>query len=181
MQLRKLVHLSGAVFPAIAWFSPFLAIMAITAGVVAFIAMEAIKHSPAAAWTSLLYRDGENDGIAYEPLLYLLSIASLLVVSVFFLPPACYAAIVVLTIGDGVAGMVGKAVGKHRLPGSNKTLEGTAAGLIAASAAGFLFAGPLAIAGAAAGMAVEAYARRFENVSVAASAFIVMAVLTLLF
>lgn len=180
MQLRKLVHLSGAVLPAIAWFSPFLAIVAIAAGIVAFIAVEAIKHGPASAWTSMLYRDGEKHGIAYEPLLYLLSIASLLVVSVFFLLPACYAAIVVLTIGDGIAGLVGKAVGKHKLPGSNKTLEGTAASFIAASAVGFLFAGPLAIAGAASGMAIEAYARRFENVSVAASSFIAMAILSLL-
>ncbi len=180
MQLRKLVHLSGAAFALLAWFNPYLAITGIAAGIAAFLALEAIKHSPAAAWSSLLYRDGERSGIAYEPLLYLLSIASLLLISLFFQPSACYAAIVVLTVGDSIAGIAGRALGKHGVPGSKKTWEGTLAGFIAASAVGFLFAGPLALAGAAAGMAAEAYAHRLENLSVALAAFLAMAILSLL-
>jgi dolichol kinase len=152
MQIRKLVHLSGAVFPVIAWFSPYLAVVGIAAGIVAFFALEAFKYGAGAPWMSLLYRDGERAGIANEPLLYLVSIASLLLISLFFLPSACYAAIVVLAVGDGIAGVVGKAFGKHKVPYGKKTWEGTAA-----------------------------YARRFENISVAASSFIVMAILTLFF
>ncbi len=181
MQLRKLVHLSGAGFALLAWFNPYLAMAGIAAGVVAFLALEAGKHRMSVPWLSTLYRDGERSGIAREPLLYLLSIASLLLISLFFLPSACYAAIVVLTVGDSIAGIAGRAFGKHGLPGSKKTLEGTLAGFIAASAVGFLFAGPLALAGAAAGMAAEAYAHRLENLSVALAAFLAMAVLSLLF
>ena len=179
MYLRKLVHLSGAAFALVASFNPYVAVAGFAAGLLAFAALEAVKK-PGAPWPPALYRDGERDGIASEPLLYLLSIAALLVISLFFLPAACYAAIVVLAVGDGVAGLVGGALGKHRLPYGRKTWEGTAAGFIAAAAAGFLFAGPLAIAGAAAGMAVEAYAHGFENLSIALAAFLAMAAVSLI-
>lgn len=180
MQLRKLVHLSGAAFAFIALFSPYLALVAVGAGIAAFLALEGVKGGIHVPLLSSLYRDGERAGIAYEPLFYLASIASLLLISLSYFPPACDAAIIVLTVGDGLASMVGRAFGKYRLPHSEKTLEGTLSGFAVAAAVGFIFAGPVAVAGAAAGMAVEAYAPRFENVSVAASALLVMVILSLL-
>jgi dolichol kinase len=180
MYLRKLVHLSGAAFAIIAWFSPVIAAMGIATGLIVFFTLEAVKLAGAAPWLWSLYREDERAGIAYEPLSYLVAIGSLLLISLFFLPSACYAAIVVLTLGDGIAGLLGRAVGKHPLPYSKKTWEGTAAGFVLAAAAGFLFAGPLAIAGAAAGMAAEAYSRRLENISVALAAFLAMAALSLI-
>jgi len=180
MYLRKLVHLSGAAFAFIAWLSPHLAVLGIVAGIVAFFVLEEVKHWAGAPWLSSLYRDGERAGIAYEPLLYFVSIASLLLTSLFYLPSACYAAIIVLTVGDSVAGLVGRPLGKHKLPYGKKTWEGTAAGFVAATAIGFLFAGPLAIAGAAAGMAAEAYTHRLENLSIALAAFLAMAILILI-
>jgi dolichol kinase len=180
MYLRKLVHLSGAAFVLIAWFSPILASLGIAAGLIAFFTLEAVKLGAGVPWLWSLYREDERAGIAYEPLLYLASIALLLLVSLFFLPSACYAAIIVLTVGDGVAGLAGRLPGKHKLPYCTKTWEGTVAGFVLAAAAGFLIAGPVAVAGAAAGMAAEAYTRRFENLSVALAAFLAMAILSLI-
>lgn len=178
MYLRKLVHLSGAAFAFIAWLNPYLAVIGITAGLIAFFVLEALKHGINIPLLPSLYRDGERSAIAYEPLIYLASIASLLLISLFFLPQACYTAIIVLTLGDGVAGIVGRALGKHKLPHSEKSWEGSLAGLAVAATVGIFFAGPLAIAGAAAGMAAEAYSQRLENLSVALSAFLAMAILT---
>ena len=180
LQLRKLVHVSGAAFAFIAWFNPYVAVAGIAAGIVAFFGLEASRTRIKLPLLSSLYRDSELAGHAYEPLLYLISIAALLVLSLFFMPSACYAAIIILTIGDGVAGIVGRAFGKQKLPHSNKTWLGSLSGLALAALLGFIFIGPLAIAGAVAGMAVEGYSHRLENFSVAASAFLAMAILSIL-
>jgi dolichol kinase len=114
--LRKIVHLSGAAFAFIAWLNPLLATMGIAAGLTVFFTLEAVKLGAGVPWLWSLYREDERAGIAYEPLLYLVSIALLLVVSLFFLPSACYAAIVVLAVGDGVAGIAGGAIRRGRAP-----------------------------------------------------------------
>ncbi len=180
LQLRKLVHVSGAAFAFMALFDPYLAVACIAAGIIAFFGLEASRQRIKLPLLPSLYRDSELAGRAYEPLLYLLSIALLLMLSLVFMPSACYAAIIVLTIGDGVAGIVGRAFGKRKLPHSDKTWLGSLSGLAMAAMLGFIFIGPLAIAGAVAGMAVEGYSHRLENFSVAASAFLVMAILSLL-
>ncbi|HTY91587.1 MAG TPA: phosphatidate cytidylyltransferase [Methanocella sp.] len=177
---RKLVHISGAAFAFIGLYDRALSLGIALAGIIAFFILEAARRRIDLPFLSALYRDSEKKSIASEPLLYLLCIATLLAVSLAFDPPACLAAIVVLTIGDGIAGIAGRAVGRHRLPNSQKTWEGSLSGFIAASAIGFLFAGPLAIAGAAAGMAAEAYSGRLENLSVAAISFLAMAILSAL-
>jgi len=92
---------------------------------------------------------------------------------------ACYAAIIVLTIGDGMAAVAGKSFGKRKLPYSEKTWIGSLTGFALAASFGFIIAGPLAIAGAAAGMAVEGYSHRLENLLIASSAFLAMAILSL--
>jgi dolichol kinase len=177
---RKLVHLSGTAFPLIAALNPYLALAGISMAIIAFFSMEILKGRVNIPLASSLYREQERPGPAGEPLLYLISIASLLAISLFFMPMACYAAIIVLTLGDGVAGPIGKAFGRRKLPGSRKTWAGSLAGFTLAAAAGFIFAGPAVIAGAAAGMAVEGYAPRLENLLVPAAAFLTMAILSLL-
>ncbi len=178
---RKLVHISGAAFAFFALFSRPLSLLLALASILAFFTLEALRRRADLPIISALYRDSEKRGIASEPLLYLLCIATLLAASLVFDPGVCLATIVVLTVGDGIAGIVGRALGKHRLPQSKKTWEGSLSGFIAASAVGYIFAGPLAIAGAAAGMAAEAYSRRLENFWVAAASFLTMAILSLLF
>lgn len=180
IHLRKLVHVSGVAFAFIALCSPYLALAGIIVCLLAFFLIETVKPLIGRELLPIVYRDDELTGRAYEPLFYLISISILLIVSLYTMRSVCYVAIVVLTAGDGTAGIVGRALGKHRLPGSEKTWEGSIAGLAMAAALGFMFAGPPAIVGAAAGMAAEAYARRLENLSVVAAAFLAMAILYLL-
>jgi dolichol kinase len=176
--LRKLVHMGGAAFAFLALYDARLSLIILLTGVAVFLLMERFKAYLGPPVQSL-YKDDELWKGASEPLWYLVSIAALLLISLFALPGICYASIIVLTVGDGVAGVVGPILGKHKLPGSKKSWEGSLAGFIAAAAVGFIFAGPLAIAGAAAGMAVEAYSVRFENLAVVAASFVAMAILSL--
>lgn len=178
---RKLVHISGAAFAFFALYSQALSLLIVLAGIIVFFILEALRRFTDLPFLSMLYRDSERKSIAAEPLLYLLCIAVLLAISMVFDPYVCLAAVIVLTLGDGAAGIVGRAIGKHQLPHSKKTWEGSLAGFIAASAVGFLFVGPLAVAGTAAGMAAEAYSERLENLAVAAASFSAMAILSLLF
>jgi len=161
-------------------FSRPLSLLIVLAGIVVFFALEAMRRRMDLPLVSVLYRDSEKKSIAVEPLLYLSCIAALLAMSMALDPGVCLAAIIVITLGDGLAGIAGRAVGKHPLPQSKKTWEGSVAGFIAASAVGYIFAGPSAIAGGGAGMAAEAYSRRLENLSVAAASFLSMAILSLL-
>jgi dolichol kinase len=119
--------------------------------------------------------------VAYEPLAYLLSIVALLALALVFMPLACYVAIVVMTVGDGFAALVGRWLHGPRLPYSRKTWYGSIAGFIIAGAAGFLFAGPMAFAGAAGGMIAEAYAGKYDNAITATVALIYAALFAYLF
>jgi len=96
-----------------------------------------------------LYRERELGTVAYDPLAYLLSIIALLALSLVFMPEACYVAIVVMTVGDGFAALAGRHLHGPRLPHSHKTWYGSLVGFVLAAAAGYLVAGPMAIAGAA--------------------------------
>jgi len=65
----------------------------------------------------------EKKSFIYAPLFFILSIFILLI---FFDKTPAYVGIIALTLGDGLAGIVGKAVGKMRIPyNKNKTLEGS--------------------------------------------------------
>jgi dolichol kinase len=179
VSLRKLVHISGAAFAFIAALNPSVALAGITVGIIVFFSFELLKRRVKIPLAYYLYRENERQGAAVEPALYLISIASLLIASLFFMPSACYAAIIVLTLGDGVAAIAGKSFGKRRLPYSEKTWIGSVTGFALAAFLGFIVAGPVAIAGAATGMAVEGYSHRLENLLIASSAFLAMAILSL--
>lgn len=171
-QLRKLVHIGGALFVPVALFSPYLAVGLAILGIIAFALLELIKLKLDPATMRLLYRKGEMGGFAVEPMAYLVSIASLLSVSLFFMPKVCYVAILTLTIGDGLATIAGKYLGGPRLPRCEKTWSGTLSGFAASAAAGFLVAGPVAIVGAAGGMIAEAYVGRSDNFAISIAAFL---------
>lgn len=170
--LRKLVHIGGVLFVPLAIYDKYLALGMVVLGIVAFFFLEFIKRKLDPKYAKLLYREGEFSGTAIEPLIYLLSIASLLGISLVFVPKACYVAIIVLTVGDGVATIAGKAIGGPKLPRSEKTWSGLLAGLLLSVAAGYLVAGPAAIAGAVGGMVVEAYSGRKDNCTTVLAAFL---------
>ena len=97
------------------------------------------------------------------------------------MPIACYVAIIVMTVGDGFASIVGRSLHGPRLPYSLKTWYGSLAGIIIAGSIGYLFAGPMAIAGAIGGMIAEAYAGKYDNAVTAAAALICAVLFACLF
>jgi Dolichol kinase len=178
---RKLVHIGGALFVPLALYNQYLALVLAVLGTTLFIIFEQLKGRIAPGFFRHLYRDRELGGVAYEPLAYLLSIVALLALSLVFMPLACYVAIIVMTIGDGIASLVGQAMQGPKLPRSHKTWAGSLAGAIVAGVVGYLFAGPVAIVGAAGGMATEAYAGKYDNALVAAVALVCTALAATLF
>jgi dolichol kinase len=175
---RKIVHLSGAVFAFTALYSPYLSIAGICAGLILFLCLEKLKPFINPALLTVVYRDGEIKKSALEPLMYLVSILFLLIISLYIAPEVCYASIIVLAVGDGAASVIGKLFGRHRLPLSDKTWEGSISGFLLSVIAGYLFIGPLILVGSFFGMLTEAYAGKHENVFIAASAFISMLIAT---
>ncbi|MCD1294826.1 hypothetical protein CUJ83_07415 [Methanocella sp. CWC-04] len=174
---RKLVHISGTAFVFIALYSAYISIALISLGLAVFIALELAKRYVKKEYLSILYRDGEMKGCAFEPFLYLVSIAGLLVISLYYAPEVCYASIIVLTLGDGVASTMGKKFGRRKLPYTKKTLAGTVSGIIVSSAVGYFFVGPLIFIGSIAGMITEAYAGKLENLWIPVAAFLSMALI----
>ena len=156
----------------LAFFNQYVALAAAVLGTLLFIVLERQKRRIMPGFLRYFYRDHELGTVAYEPLAYLLSIVALLALSIVFMPEACYVAIVVMTVGDGLAALIGRRLRGPKLPYSRKTLYGSLAGFILAAAAGYLFAGPVAIAGSAGGMVAEAYAGKYDNAITAAVALV---------
>jgi dolichol kinase len=179
--LRKLVHIGGALFVPLALYNQYLALALAVLATLVFIVFERQKRRFVPGFFRHLYRERELGTVAYEPLTYLLSIMALLALSLVFLPFACYVAIIVMTVGDGIAALVGRAMHGRNLPYSRKTWYGSFAGLIIAGAVGYSFAGPMAIAGAIGGMIAEAYGGKYDNAVTAATALIFAALFAYLF
>jgi dolichol kinase len=108
----------------------------------------------------------------------------IILVSAFFPPRVACAAMVVLALGDGVAGLVGRAAGKHVLrTREHKSIEGSLAGF-AASFTGCLFLVPteLAFVGALVGMTSEVFLTSLDdNLTVPLSSALAIAVTKTLF
>lgn len=172
ISLRKLAHIGGALFVPLALYNQYLALAAAILCLIFFIFLEHLKKKFIPKFLRLLYRDQELGYMALEPLSYFLSIIALLALANVLMPAACYVAIIVMTVGDGFASVIGKSVSSPGLPYSRKTYAGTISGFIMAAALGYMVAGPPAIAGAAAGMIVEAYAGDHDNALVAAAALL---------
>ena len=176
-RLRKVVHIGGIVVPIIAAvFGKSYAIGMVSYFMLMFLFIELLKTKVQipVAFRSL-WRDNELKGFAIDPFLYFISIISLLLLSFHFDDGICYASIVVLTIGDGLSTVVG-VQGKRYFKNSNKTIEGSVAGIMAAAVVGFPFVGALAFVGSVAGMLAEVMSKRFDNVTVPVSAFVSMVV-----
>lgn len=175
LPLRKSVHISGALFPFIAVLADrTLAIQLLIACILLFLIVELVRprtQHPQIVRT--LWCGEESKTIAIDPLLYLLSILSLLVLASWVDEGICYASIIVLTLGDGFSTIVG-VHGKICLWGSSKTIEGTVAGILAAALVGIYFAGFLAVVGSAVGMIAEARSSQYDNITVPVAALLSM-------
>jgi dolichol kinase len=101
-----------------------------------------------------------------EPLYFAAGILAALLI---FPAPFNYAAIAVVTLGDGFASVIGRLYGRNKIPYSGrKTVEGTAAGLAFAFAGCLIFVSPtMALIAASIGMITELLQLRVsDNLSI---------------
>lgn len=179
MQLRKIIHISGVLIPAVAALigkSETMALLLL--GFAAFLVIEAFKQKISNDILSIVYRENELKDFSIEPLSYFISVLSLLYLSFFIDEKITFAAIAILAAGDGVAGVVGRRYGRHRFSfNRNKSWEGTLSGFIAASLSGFYFAGAVAIAGSIFGMLAGAV-NKHDNIAVPYAALVAMYLVT---
>ncbi|WP_052402926.1 diacylglycerol/polyprenol kinase family protein [Methanococcoides methylutens] len=181
LPLRKVIHISGALFPVIAvYFGKELAVGIVAFLTFLFLGIELIKPKIRSdSLFRILWRKNEYNEFASAPLLYLISILVLLLLSYRLDEGICYASIVVLAVGDGLATIIG-IHGKKCYGNSSKTIEGTAGGLLGAVLCSYPFAGTLAIAGGVAGMYVEARSGSSDNLAVPFAALLGMLIMQFL-
>ncbi|SMH30368.1 diacylglycerol/polyprenol kinase family protein [Methanohalophilus portucalensis] len=175
LPLRKIVHMSGVAVPFIAdIYGREYAALALAGATIIFLIMEAIKPAEKIRYVyGLLWRSREKEVFALDPLFYILSFFVLIGLSYFVDAGICYASMVVLALGDGVAPLIGR-LGRLRLPGSFKTVEGTIGGIILSSIVGFYFVGALAVIGSVAGMVTECSISRHDNLFIPFAALVAM-------
>jgi dolichol kinase len=177
VQFRKVIHISGALIPVFAgdnFLGKSLTVIFLVFGLAVYLFIEAVKPKINPAILSLVYRENEKTGFAVEPLSYIISVLSLLSLSFFIDEKLCFAAIGILAAGDGVAGVIGRKYGRHRLSfNKDKSWEGSLSGLVAAILTGLYYAGPIAIVGATFGMLAGAVSK-YDNMAVPYAALIAM-------
>ncbi len=165
--LRKIIHIGGVLLPFIAYFYGQLpAIGLLVLGLIGLLLLEVIKSKiKHTSFAMSIWKSRELDNFALDPFLYFISALLLLLLSYRIEPELCYVAIVVLSVGDSMAALVGF-FGRIYLRGSSKTLEGTVAGFAASSFVGYWFAGEIAIIGCAAGMITELFCCKYDNFAI---------------
>jgi dolichol kinase len=177
VQFRKVIHISGILIPFLAsenLFGKKLMIALVVLGLVVYLTLEIFKKRVSRERLLLVYRENEIKGFSIEPLSYIVSVLSLLSLSFFIDEKLCYAAIAILAAGDGVAGVIGRRYGRHRLSfNKDKSWEGSLSGFIAAVMTGFYYAGTIAIIGSTFGMLAGAV-NKHDNIAVPYAALIAM-------
>ena len=177
VQFRKLIHISGVLIPFLAGenlFGKKLMIALVVLGLAVYLVLEIFKKRLSRDTLLLVYRENEIKGFSIEPLSYIFSVLSLLSLSFFIDEKLCFAAIAIFAAGDGVAGVIGRRYGRHRLSfNKDKSWEGSLSGFAAALLTGFYYAGPIAIIGSAFGMLAGAV-NKHDNIAVPYAALIAM-------
>ncbi|MFH1323180.1 MAG: hypothetical protein ABIH80_05055 [Methanobacteriota archaeon] len=177
MQFRKAIHISGTLIPVFAgddFLGKYLTAGLLVFGLAVYLFLETIKPKISPAILSLVYKENEIKSFSIEPLSYIFSVLSLLFLSFFVDEKLCFATIAILAAGDGVAGVIGRRYGRHRLSfNKDKSWEGSLSGFIAAVMTGFYYAGPIAIIGSAFGMLAGAV-NKHDNIAVPYAALIAM-------
>lgn len=143
-------------------------------GLALYLVLETFKKRLSRDTLLLVYRDHELKSFSIEPLSYIISVLSLLFLSFFIDEKLCFAAIAILAAGDGVAGVIGRRYGRHKLYfNKNKSWEGSLSGFTAAVITGFYYASTIAIVGSVFGMLAGAV-NKHDNIAVPYSALIAM-------
>lgn len=164
---RKAIHIFGFSIPFISiaagvLFAAFIIIaLAVTYSVSEYYRLKGRSFPVLTAITKIAMRDANNTAdeekqntFVKAPLYFAAGIlASLLIFPALF----NYAAIAVVTLGDGFASIAGRLCGKNKIPKTGgKTVEGSAVGFICAFAGAAIFVSPAtALIAALIGMTVE--------------------------
>lgn len=183
---RKLIHIAGFMVPFIAiilgnaFAAAFIVGLAVIYTISEYLRLKGRNMPVFTTITKMAMRDSaeeKQNAFVRAPLYFAAGIlASLLI----FPAPFNYAAIAVVTLGDGFASVVGRLAGKTKIPHSGgKTLEGTAAGIVCALVGAMIFVSPAtALTAALVGMTVELVQLRVsDNLSVPLSSGIVITVI----
>ncbi len=145
---REVIHMGSFLIPLLCHFLnvnryALAAVILATAVVYAFseLARAAQQRLPPFTTLTALAALGEEKwGFALSPLLFALGI---FIALTLYPPPTAFAAITILTLGDGTARLVGKKLGRRVLPyNKTKKLEGTVAGILLSTTAALLFVSP---------------------------------------
>ena len=160
--LREVIHMGSFLIPLLCHFFnvnryALAAVILATAVVYAFSELArgvGISFPPFTTITNKVAVGEEQWGFATSPTLFALSI---FIALTLYPPRTGFAAITILTLGDGTARLVGKKLGRRVLPYNKaKKLEGTLAGILLSAAASLLFVSPSkAIAASIISMIVE--------------------------
>ena len=160
--LREVIHMGSFLIPLLCHFFNvnryvLAAVILATAVIYAFSELArglGISFPPFTTITNKVAVGEEQWGFATSPTLFALSI---FIALTLYPPRTGFAAITILTLGDGTARLVGKKFGRRVLPHNKaKKLEGTVAGILLSAAASLLFVSPSkAIAASIIGMIVE--------------------------
>jgi dolichol kinase len=173
---RKVIHIVGFSIPFISiilgipFAASLVAVLAITYTVSEYFRLKGRSIPIFTTITRIAMRDNNGNEskstFVREPLYFAAGIlASLLI----FPAPLNYAAIAVVTLGDGFASVIGRLYGRNKIPYSGgKTIEGTAAGLAFAFAGCLIFvSAPIALIAASIGMITELLQLRVsDNLSI---------------
>lgn len=158
---RKIIHIGSSLIPLICiylltrWIVSFLLLVVIVIYIISEIARLCDIEVPLLSnITQIAANKSELYDFIVSPIYFALGISLSLI---FFPAPVCYAAILILTLGDGSSSFFGKLLGKHVIPfNKGKTVEGTLFGFVIAFLSCLFFVSPsISFLGAALGMLTE--------------------------
>ena len=165
--LRKIAHLSALLIPILTWVtSRTLVLIAISVITIVYCMGELARAKGRSlpiitSITLRMSRPQEMAHVIVRPIYFALGIV---VALVLFPPVIAYASIIILALGDPVAALVGEKIG--RLQVRRKTLEGSAAGLIASFVVASIIVPPsTALIGSAGGMLMEFLDKPDDNLT----------------
>lgn len=176
---RQIIHAAGIVFVILAGYLGTLPMVALslTAALLGELIFQLDRRFTLPFFSYVLRscrRDDTERGFIY----YFLGMALTYALFGFNISVAS-ASVIILTLGDSLSTIIGREYGSHPLPfNPDKSIEGSAAFLLAGSLGALFFLDPItALAGAIAGMLVEAYTPVEDNITIPIGAGAVMLLL----
>ena len=181
--IRKLIHASALAVPILTEVTSRTIILVALCTVVAVYSLEEalrLKGRPLpliTTFTLRMSRPQETTHFVVRPVYLAVGIILALLL---FPPKIADASIVIVAVGDPVAAYVGGKIGRRHIR-SNKTVEGSIAGLVASFLLAAIIVYPLvALAGAAGAMLMELVDRPDDNLTMPIAAGALMLLMTVL-